>query len=230
MEEKKSVKLEGVRAWYNRTTRTSRRVFIIAAGCTFVAMGLMWTFAPLPVLKRIQEFNGALTLPLCGGLWLYMFIYMFLAPSREASFRGQEALEEGIEFLRGAAKVWEKVGTDISREIPLMKTDQAEVMAKVREISKSVEAALAKNSALVDDARPVLEALKSIEERIDREIKTGVVEDLRLAIDALKTMMPPPGATPRPGTAAKPTEGDLGGALAAIKKKKPEPGSVQVKV
>jgi hypothetical protein len=230
--ENKAKKAEGVRAWYERTTRKSRRTFIIATACTVTLMFLMWTLAPMSTLKRIQEFNGALTLPLFGGLWLYMFIFMFLVPSREASFRGQEALEEGIEFLRGAAEVWKKVGTDVEREIPLLRQKVDEAMSEVKKASKSLEDALAKNSSLMDDARPVLQSLKEIEERLDKEIKTGIVEDLRLAIDAVKTMMPPPGANPmKSGQKPAAAEGDLGGALAAIRKKKStEPGSAQVKV
>lgn len=230
--ENKAKKSEGVRTWYERTTKKSRRTFIIATACTVMLMAMMWTFAPLSTLKRIQEFNGALTLPMFGGLWLYMFIFMFLVPSREASFRGQEALEEGIEFLRGVADVWKKVGADVERELPLMVKNVNDTISEIRTAVKNLEASSTNGSKFVDDARPVLESLKEIEARLEKEIKTGIVEDIRLAIDAVKTMMPPPGANPmKSGPRAGAAEGDLGGALAAIKKKKStEPGSASVKV
>lgn len=230
--ENKVKKFEGVRSWYERTTKKSRRTFIIATACTIVLMAMMWTFAPMSTLKRIQEFNGALTLPMFGGLWLYMFIFMFLVPSREASFRAQESLEEGIEFLRGAAEVWKKVGADVERELPLMVKNVNDTISEIRTVVKNLETSAANGSKFVDDARPALESLKEIEARLEKEIKTGIVEDIRLAVDAVKTMMPPPGANPmKPGQRPAATEGDLGGALAAIKRKKStEPSSAQVKV
>lgn len=233
METKNDMKPEGVRAWYERTTAKHRKVFMVASLVSGTIMALMWTCAPTATLMRLQSFNGALTIPLVGGLWIYMFIFMFLAPSREASFRGQEALERGIEFLKGAAEIWKKVGIDVERELPLMVKKVDATIEEVRVAVKKIEASSEKGSTFLAEAKPALDSLKAIEMRLEHEMNAGIMEDVRMAIDAVKMMMPPPvkpaGAGSKDAAPAYP-DPDLGSALRVIGKKKAESISTQVKV
>jgi len=220
---------EGVRAWFQRTTSKSKKICAIASGCSGVLMAAMWIFAPTATLAKIQTFNGALTVPLFGGLWIYMFIYGFLIPSREASFRAQESLESGLELLTGAAKIWERVGLQVEKEFPLMLQKINTAVDDLRNTAKSIQAAVEKNESFLQDAKPALDSLKAIEVRIEHEMKAGIVEDFRMAIDSVKMMMPPP--VKNSGKVAIPeTTPDLSTALKLIGKKKPESSPVQVKV
>jgi hypothetical protein len=234
-------KPEGVRAWYNRTTKKSRRFFLIASCISACIMASMWGFASANTLARIQSFNGALTIPLVGGLWIFMFIFMFLVPSREASFRGQEALEKGIELLTGAVDVWKKVGLEVQRDLPIMMQKVDKVITELQATAKSIEEAAKKNENFIEGAKPALESLKRIEDRLEHEMNNGVMEDVRMAIDVVKMMSLPPTANggARPATAPAPAAapgavaktvpvvypsalptGDLSSALKVISKKK----------
>src|SRR5438445_3455080 len=73
---------ENIREWYRRTTGWAGRVIVFVTVCSVITMGIMWANASLPALQRIQTFNGALTIPLIGGVWIFGFIFMFLVPSR----------------------------------------------------------------------------------------------------------------------------------------------------
>ncbi len=228
-------KPEGVRAWYNRTTKKSRRFFLIASCVSGCVMAAMWGFGSMQTLARIQSFNGALTIPLVGGLWIFMFIFMFLVPSREASFRGQEALEKGIDLLTGAVDVWKKVGLEVQRDLPIMMQKVDKALDELKLTAKSIEEAAKKNESFIEGAKPALESLKRIEDRLEHEMKNGVLEDVRMAIDVVKMMSLPPTANggARPATApanagstvpalypsSLPT-GDLSSALKVISKKK----------
>jgi len=220
-------KPEGVRAWYERTTKRYRRISAVVSLVIAAVMALTWTFASTSTLMKIQSFNGALTIPLVAGLWIFMFIFMFLVPSREASFRGQEALDQGIELLRGAAEVWKDVGLKVQTDMPIMMGKVNAVIDELKVTARCIEDAAKKNENFIEGAKPALEALKRIEDGIEREMKSGIVEDIRMAIDAVKMMMPPPtaqgGARP---TGSASTESvstppaDLSNVLKVIGKKK----------
>lgn len=228
---KPKVKPEGVRAWYDRTTRKSRRAFVVATVVSLVIMTFMWLLAPMEVLTRLQTYNGALTVPLIGGLWIFAFIFQFLVPSREASFRGQEALEQGVELLVEAAAVWNRVGVLVEREFPLMVKKMDAAVEDLRVAGKAIETAVAKNSVFMDDARPALDSLKAIEKKIEHEMNAGIVEEFRMAIDAVKMMMPPPPSKVAGASAPKSSEPNLNTALDLIKRnKKPVSGSSPIKV
>lgn len=200
MDEKKVNKPESIRGWYQRTTKNSRVGFVAMTVVAFSVMAAMWIFASMPTLSKLQTFNGALTVPLIGGLWIFAFIFMFLIPSREASFRAQEALEDGIGTMKKmieenvipAAKALERILLLVEKEYPEIKR-RAEVMATdLKATTERVEKALEENKAFVGEVRPVLAALKRIEERFEEDI----LDDLKLAAEAVKRMggMPPAAA------------------------------------
>lgn len=206
-------KPEGVRAWYDRTTRRSRKVFMIASMVSGVVMLCMWLFAPMPTLMRIQSFNGALTIPLVGGLWIFMFIFMFLVPSREASFRAQESIDKLHGEVAGAVEVWKAIGLEVQKELPKVLSEFRATIAEVRGAVATIREMAVKNEKFIEESKPAVEALKRIEERIEQEMKSGIVDDLRDMTKAVKNMAGVP-------VNGKKSEPDLGIALRSIGKKK----------
>ena len=211
-------KPESIREWYKRSTGWAGKVIVMVTLCSFVTMGIMWAFASLPVLQRIQTFNGALTIPLIGGVWIFGFIFMFLVPSREASFRGQESLEEMGEMVRKAVvekagpaiEIWTRIGARVEQELPSMLAKMSDTHEQLGIVAKKLETAVDKNGQFVEEARPAVEALKRIESRLESEIKTGLFEEIRAAADGVKTFAVPKDAT----------EPDFSGALTSLRKAK----------
>lgn len=216
-------KLEPIRAWYQRTTKRSRTGFVVMTVVAVSIMAAMWIFAGLPTLSKLQTFNGALTVPLIGGLWIFAFIFMFLIPSREASFRAQEALEDGIGTMKKmieenvvpAAKAFERVLLQIEKEYPEMRKRVEESLVELKETSKKVEKALENNAAFVEETRPVLQALKRLEERIEEDL----LDDLKLAAEAVRRMGGMPAASPKPAAAA---DGQVGAVPTGLPEIPPE--------
>lgn len=252
MDEPKDVKKpESIRDWYERTTKNSRIGFIAMSIVAFSIMATMWCVASLSTLQKLQTFNGALTVPLIGGLWIFAFIFMFLVPSREASFRAQEALEDGIATMKSmvtekvvpAIKIWERIGLQVEKEYPEVKKRIEEVIADLKKVSEKIEKACEDNAAFVKDVKPVLEALKRIEERIEDDL----LDDLKLMSEAVMRMSGPPMAAPKSKSPAatvpegKPTsvpslveippdrEPDLSVALSSIRKRKDKEAASQSK-
>lgn len=116
---------ESIRQWYDRTTRKWRKFLWCASVATLVVMGVSFLTLSTPTLAKIQTFNGALTIPLWGGLWILSFIFMFLIPSREASFRGQESLDATAGLIKDAinnelkpvAGQWKKLAEQVQGEL-----------------------------------------------------------------------------------------------------------------
>ncbi len=85
---------KGVRAWYEETTRRARRALGVASVLAVAGVLGFYSFAPEHVTLKLQILNGAWTIPAFGGLWLAAFIFIWLLPMREVSFRGQESMED----------------------------------------------------------------------------------------------------------------------------------------
>ncbi len=214
-------KPESIRQWYKRSTGWAGKVIFVVTMISFIIMGLMQALASLPTLQRLQTFNGALTIPLIGGVWIFGFIFMFLVPSREASFRGQESLEEMGEMVKSALlekaapaiEIWTRIGTRVEQELPSMLAKITETHEQLASVAKKLETAVDKNGQFVDEARPAVEALKRIEERLESEIKTGLFEEIRAAAEGVRTFAVPKDAT----------EPDFSGALTSLRKAKANP-------
>lgn len=211
---------ETIRQWYDRSTKSVRKALVWATAFAFIGAAVMYAMASLPFLARLQTFNGALTIPIAGLIWLLAFVYVFLVPSREASFRGQEWIETMVtlveqtvrEQVAPAAVVWRHLGERIDREFPALTQDVHEGLEAVKTAAAKLEAAVEKNKAVGEDAAPAIEALKRIEARLEHEIKTGLFEDVRSAAQAVKKFAAP--EVPRPEDMPK-----FGVALAMLNKK-----------
>lgn len=106
-------KQETIRAWYDRTTGRARRWILLATAVS--VPGGVWFFltVPLPVMAVLQTGNGAVTIPVFAAIWTATFIFLFLVPSREGSFRSVESVERTETLVREvvedrAPKVWDR--------------------------------------------------------------------------------------------------------------------------
>lgn len=187
---------ESIRAWYDRTTNKVRKAIVWASIIGLIFAVCFYVFAPQSVNLKLQIFNGAVTIPVAAGIWIAAFVWLFLLPSREAGFRSQEAMEETVRMLDKAIQekivpaieVWQRIGLQVERDLPQFLKDAKESVETIRDIAR-------KNDKLAEDARPALDALRRIEHRIEKELASGFVEDVRAAVDGLKDMTLPKNAT-----------------------------------
>lgn len=194
-------KKESIRQWYQRTTRSARKVVIYGMCASVLAIVVMGLFSSFGLLARIQTANGALTIPLIGGIWIFAFIFMFLIPSREASFRGQETLERGVDILKQtideklgpAADVWMRVGKKVEAEFPAFLAEAKATLAEAREAIRKVDVIAQKNDYLANHAKPAIDTLRRIEVSVEREINSGMLDEIRDASRAVREMtgLPP---------------------------------------
>jgi hypothetical protein len=243
-------KEESIRAWYERTTRRSRRILLFASITALLGGIVFISTVSLKTAQFVQTTMGAVGIPTAGAIWVAVFVYVFLVPSREVSFRSQESIEKTVDILNDAVerklgpavKVWERLGERLEKEIQAgLVEDVKKALTEIREasgkIEKSAENSNGEIKRLADDARPALEALQKLHARIEKNIGAEFVDDVKLAVRALRDMSTPPvpagapGAAPgaaSPGTAQpKVSEPDLEKALQIVSKKKPIPAAAK---
>lgn len=229
---------ESIRLWYERTTSRARKAIFWATGISLVVMVVMWIVSPLVTLQRIQTWNGALTVPLLGGVWILSFIFMFLIPSREASFRGQEALEQMVDLMNEtvskkvdpAVVIWKSLGERIQAELDKGLLDDLKGAVKdLREAAAKVHEGNGEVKKFAQDVKPVVKALQEIHDKMEKgNVLYEIVEGAR-AIRALgQPIGPPPGkpngatqksSAPAPAASQEIDEPKRGKALDMIRKK-----------
>lgn len=226
-------KQENIRAWYKRTTSGYRKAMYWATGLSLAIMAFMWFTCSLTTLQKIQTFNGALTVPLLGGLWIFLFIFAFLVPSREASFRGQESLEKMVALMDEtiskkvdpAVVIWKSLGERIQKELDNGLLDDLKLAVKdLREAAAKVHEGNGEVKKFAADVKPVIKALQDLQDKIKRDnILYELVEGAR-AIRSLGQPLPPPPENGKPvakGEVPVPEvdEPKVGKALSMIRKK-----------
>lgn len=233
-------KPESIRQWYDRTTKPWRKGLGAAAVATLFVMVAVYFTTSVQTLAHIQTFNGALTIPIWGGLWVLSFIFMFLIPSREASFRGQEAIERAIVLLTDAIEkklspamdTWKKLGEQIQAELDKgLVTELRAAADKLKAAADKVQASaqtsngelqkLAKETKdFADEAKPALQALKRIQAKIEYEVNDGFFEKVSAAMESVRNMSLPASKTEKPH--------DPGKALDMLRRGKAAPAPVVV--
>lgn len=186
---------ESIRMWYERTTKKWRMGLVWCTLFALVGAAVVYFIASFSFLARLQTFNGAMTIPIAGLIWLLAFVYIFLVPSREASFRSQEWIEAMVtivertvsEQVAPAAVVWGRVGAKIEKELPVLLEDIRGGFDTVKAAAVNLEKAVEKNEKLADEVRPVVESLKRIQSRVETEIQSGLFEEVRAAAVAVKS-------------------------------------------
>lgn len=192
---KKKIENESIRGWYQRTTSTARKSLLFGTISMMLVASIVWTFVPASFIAQAQQFNGALTIPVAGLIWILGFLYIFLIPQREVGFRTQEFVESMSEAVKDtiekeivpAVVIWKRIGERIEQELPTFLKKVDEGIAEIRDASKKLAVAIEKNEGLAADAKPAIEALRRIEAKVEEEIKNGFFENARAAMDSVKS-------------------------------------------
>lgn len=181
-----------LREWYTNKTKTAFRALIGASLLTGTGAVLLWILAELPFLTHMQTFNGAIVIPAAGGIWIAAFMYIWLIPMRELSFRGQESLDRTEKRFKEAlddkilpaVEVWTRIGKNVEETI-LPKLEKAidETRARVGPAYESVRrlenAAVGNLGVLTSDVRA---AAKSVLKFFSPD---GKEADLDAAVDLM---------------------------------------------
>ena len=183
-------KNESLRQWYTRKTRPAIRALLLASLVTVVAGVLLWILADLPFLARMQTFNGAIVIPAFGGIWIASFMFIWLIPMRELSFRGQESLdrtearmEKAIdEKLVPAVEVWTRIGERVEKEL----------LPRLEKVAKEAEARIG----------PTAQSVRRMENQAEAHLGLLVTE-VREAAGSIKKFFGPKGAPPDYAAAAE---------------------------
>jgi hypothetical protein len=219
-------KPEGIRAWYGRTTAKARKFLVWATVVGLMGGLAVFAFAPEGFTARVQQFNGAMTIPIFGFIWILGFIYLFLIPQREASFRGQEWIELMVstfhklseEKIAPAVEVWMKIGKQVEAEFPAVLAQTKATMEDLRAAAKKLNEAVDHNGKTIEDIKPAIESLKRIEAKFEAEIKGGLFEKVDTALDSVCSLGGMPGKTEPDETP------DLQWAIESIRKNKAKIG------
>jgi len=207
-------KPESIRQWYNRTTSKMRSWLAVMTAFSIIGGVTFFCLVPHTASMRLQTFNGAITIPIAALIWILAFVYIFLVPSREVGFRGQESIEQTVDLLNTAVKkniepaleIWQRIGKRMEEELNSGLLDQIKGTIKdLRDAtSKITNSAETSNGELkkvsddtkkfVEDAKPAIDALKRIQERIESGLSGSFVDDLQAAVASMKHLsLPPPG-------------------------------------
>jgi hypothetical protein len=227
-QQKPAEKPETIRQWYDRTTSKARMSLFWVSGVSIIFGVLFFMFAPLKLAQFMQTANGAVTIPIAGGIWIAAFVYIFLVPSREVGFRSQESIEQTVEILnnavenkiRPALEIWQRVGEKLEGEL------DGGLLAQIQDVIKTIKETSAKITVSVEmsngeikqftsDAKPAIEALKRIQDKLEGGVLgDAFLDDFRAAVASVKHMSLPP---PEANAPAKEPKVDK--ALAMISKK-----------
>ncbi len=178
-----------MRQWYTRKTRGALRALFGATVLVLVAAVLLWTLAEMDFLARMQTFNGALIIPCFGGIWIAAFLFIWLIPMRELSFRGQESLDRmeartqkalEDEFIP-TAQIWKRIGERVEQVI--LPRLENELLPRLEKIAKETEARIG----------PAAESVRRMENIADGKLGLLVTE-AREAAGAVKQFFGPQGA------------------------------------
>lgn len=183
---------ESIRHWYERTTKQWRKGLVWATIAAVVSAAALYGLASFSFLARLQTFNGAVVIPISALIWMITFTFVFLVPSREASFRSQEWIEAMVglveqavrEQVAPAAVVWRKIGERVERDMPGFLREIREAVDTMKTSAANLDLTMQKNDKVAEEALPVIKALRRIEERIERE---GVIDEMREAARAVKS-------------------------------------------
>lgn len=207
----------GIRAWYEKSTRKARIALVFATAVMAIGMFAFWFLVPHEWAVRLQTANGGYTIPAFGGLWIAAFMFIWLIPMRELSFRGQESMERMEakissaidDDLRPAIEQWRKLGEKVETEVlpeiraavQEMKTGFAEIRASVKNASGVIVRAEAKVERMESTAIPALERLSRVADRVDKEVDPKLIADVRQAAAAARDVSVPRGEAPSVGRA-----------------------------
>jgi hypothetical protein len=188
---------EGIRAWYNRTTRKATRSLVLATIVSGVGMLAFWALVPLAVTMKLQAANGAFTIPVFGGLWIASFMFIWLIPMRELSFRGQESFERTEERLKSAIDerllpaidMWTRIGKRVEESVlPRIESTLDEAKSAIADAKKTVK-------GIENRVGPIYESTKRLEMAVDGRLGLMATE-VTAASKAVQAFFAPHGTPP----------------------------------
>lgn len=228
-------KSESIRAWYDRTTRTTRKFIGWAGAFGAISAVFFYFLVPPAYTLRLQVFNGAWVIPIAALIWIVAFVWIFLIPSREVGFRSQEALDRTTEMVDRAVehsivpalKVWQRLGERLEKELDAgLITEFREAIKTLRETAQKVQASTDSSTGelklastdlrkFTSDMQPAIDALKRIQGHLELEIKDGFFDDARMAMESVRHL----GGGPGPVGAPVKKGPNLAAALEIVSKK-----------
>lgn len=122
---------EGIREWYDRTTKMARKSLLIAAISLTSFSVVFYVLASQPLLTKLQTFNGAITIPGFGALWLGTFICIWMLPIREVSFRSHEAMEKMEARADGMQDRIDKIMDKFEKKLDSITDEDIKKMKKI---------------------------------------------------------------------------------------------------
>lgn len=219
-----------IREWWTRKTKKVSRYILVSSIVSMIASILFFEFASPALIARIQIFNGAMTLPVGGAIWIAAFIFQFLIPSREVAFRSQETLERTELRVKQSLDMFEKFMQE--EAVPSIQLLRKTVEAFETKYAKNIESTIyvcqnaAKNAVetaqrtevmaqdIHREVLPVLASAARVIEKIDGGLNGGLLGSLSLLVNG--TAPGAPGAIPGNGASSVP---DLNRALTTLSKK-----------
>jgi hypothetical protein len=177
-----TVHSEPIRAWFERKTKKIRKSIFWFSIVAVIGSVVAFAFMPEKYIATLQVFNGAMTIPVFGGIWMVSFIFMFLLPSREAGFRSQEGIDEAKTML--AKAIDEKVGPamDVIRSVA-GKVDAIIESGLVGKFQSAVEES---RKAIHERIVPAADCLNRVAQRIEASIVNAkLLDEVREAASAM---------------------------------------------
>lgn len=215
-----------IREWWTRKTKKVSRYILISSIVSLIASMLFFEYAPPALIARIQIFNGAMTLPVGGAIWIAAFIFQFLIPSREVAFRSQETLERTELRVKESLEKFDKFMTEEAG--PAIQLLRKTVEAFETRYSKNIETTVdACQDAARDavetaqrtetmarelhrEALPMIQTAARVIEKVDKALNGGLLAQIGLLAKGAQTMGEVKGGATVP---------DLNRALTSLKKK-----------
>lgn len=154
---------ESIRAWYDRKTRHARMGLGIGAAAILVFAVIFFLLAPSWLNLKLQVFNGAVTIPFFGGLWLAAFIIIWLVPMREVGFRSQEVMEKMMDATEAGR---ERADRLMGRFEKLMDQIEDGDHPIVRRVEKSFK----------DESRRLREEIRASRADAEEELENALAE------------------------------------------------------
>jgi len=136
-------KPEKIRVWYSKKTRWAIWSLLWSFVIVTIFSITFFMLAPDWVILKLQLFNGAVSIPLYGALYMAAFILIWMVPIREVSFRSCEAgermeerIDGGLEKMEAAAEKIDRMATKFEKH-SFDKTEQS-----IDKISEALESGL----------------------------------------------------------------------------------------
>lgn len=205
---------KSIRAWWTRKTRKVGRMILLSSIVSMIGALLFFRYASPELVARIQSFNGAMTIPVAGAIWVAAFVFQFLIPSREVAFRSQETLERTEKRLTESLEALDRFMADQAIpaveacrrmahlfETQYFKDIQSTIYVCQYAAKNAVETAKKTETMAIEihrDALPSIASAARILAALEKSLDGGILDRLNLAVDTASTLGPVKGGATAP--------------------------------